>query len=71
MQAENQVLKHELSDLDVELTAKRDALTQIKHERDALRAENATRRQQRGLVRLLRTPSSFTNGNLTNDTVHR
>jgi len=50
VQAENQVLKHELSDLEVELTSKRDVLTQIKHERDALRAENAARRQQRGLV---------------------
>jgi len=50
VQAENQVLKHELSDLEVELTSKRDVLTQIKHERDALRGENAARRQQRGLV---------------------
>jgi len=50
VQAENQVLKHELSDLEVELISKRDVLTQIKHERDALRGENAARRQQRGLV---------------------
>mgnify|MGYP002635555717 CR=1 FL=1 len=45
-----QVLKHERDDLEVELTSKRDVLTQIKHERDALRGENAARRQQRGLV---------------------
>jgi len=50
VQAENQVLKHERDDLEVELTSKRDVLTQIKHERDALRGENAARRQQRGLV---------------------
>ena len=50
MQAENQVRKHELSDFEVELTSKRDVLTQAKHERDALRGENAARRQQRGLV---------------------
>ena len=50
VQAENQVRKQELSDFEVELTSKRDVLTQVKHERDALRAENAARRQQRGLV---------------------
>jgi len=50
VQAENQVRKHELSDFEVELTSKRDMLTQVKHERDALRGENAARRQQRGLV---------------------
>ena len=50
VQAENQLLKHDLADLEVELTNKRDVLTQIKHERDTLRAENASRRQQRGLV---------------------
>merc|ERR1712072_315284 len=50
VQAENQVLKHDLADLEIELTNKRDILTQIKHERDALRAENTGRRQQRGLV---------------------
>merc|ERR1712054_271775 len=50
VQAENQVRKQELSDFEVELTGKRDVLTQIKHERDSLRAENAARRQQRGLV---------------------
>merc|ERR1712216_146369 len=50
VQAENQVRKQELSDFEVELTGKRDVLTQVKHERDALRAENASRRQQRGLV---------------------
>ena len=50
VQAENQVRKHELSDFEVELTSKRDVLTQVKHERDALRGENASRRQQRGLV---------------------
>ena len=50
MQAENQVRKQELSDFEVELTGKRDILTQVKHERDALRGDNAARRQQRGLV---------------------
>jgi len=50
VQAENQVRKHELSDFEVELTSKRDMLTQVKHDRDALRGENAARRQQRGLV---------------------
>jgi len=50
VQAENQVLKHDLADLEIELTNKRDSLTQIKHERDSLRAENVSRRQQRGLV---------------------
>lgn len=50
VQAENQVLKRDLADLEVELTNKRDILTQIKHERDSLRAENVSRRQQRGLV---------------------
>ena len=50
VQAENQLLKHDLADLEVELTNKRDVLTQIKHDRDTLRAENASRRQQRGLV---------------------
>jgi len=50
VQAENQVLKHDLADLEIELTNKRDILTQIKHERDSLRAENVSRRQQRGLV---------------------
>ena len=34
----------------MELTSKRDMLTQVKHDRDALRGENASRRQQRGLV---------------------
>ncbi len=34
----------------MELTNKRDVLTQVKHERDALRGDNASRRQQRGLV---------------------
>jgi len=38
------------SDVEVELTGKRDVLTQVKHERDALRGDNASRRQQRGLV---------------------
>ena len=50
VQAENQVLKHDLADLEIELTNKRDVLTQTKHERDSLRAENTARRQQRGLV---------------------
>merc|ERR1711988_785806 len=50
VQAENQVRKHELSDFEVELTSKRDMLTQVKHDRDALRGENAARRQRRGLV---------------------
>ena len=50
VQAENQVLKHDLADLETELTNKRDVLTQIKHERDSLRAENLARKQQRGLV---------------------
>ena len=50
VQADNQVRKHELSDFEVELTSKRDVLTQVKHERDATRGENAARRQQRGLV---------------------
>merc|ERR1712072_1020542 len=44
VQAENQVLKHDLADLEIELTNKRDVLTRIKHERDALRAENTGRR---------------------------
>ena len=48
--AENQVLKHELTDLEVDLTGKRDNLTLTKHERDGLRGENASKRQQRGLV---------------------
>jgi len=50
VQAENQVLKHDLADLEIELTNKRDVLTQTKHERDALRAGNTAARQQRGLV---------------------
>lgn len=50
VQADNQVLKHELADLDVELTGKRDALTQLKHERDVLRADNHERKQSRGVV---------------------
>jgi len=50
VQAENQVRKHELSDFEVELTSKRDMLTQVKHDRDGLRGENSSRRQQRGLV---------------------
>ena len=50
VQGENQVRKHELSDFEVELTSKRDMLTQVKHERDDLRADNAGRKQQRGLV---------------------
>jgi len=50
VQAENQVLKHDLADLEIELTNKRDVLTQTKHERDALRSDNTARRQQRGLV---------------------
>ena len=50
VQAENQVRKHELSDFEVELTSKRDMLTQVKHDRDALRGSNAGARQQRGLV---------------------
>jgi len=50
VQAENQVLKHDLADLEIELTNKRDVLTQTKHERDALRAGNTASRQQRGLV---------------------
>ena len=50
VQAENQVRKQELSDFEVELTSKRDVLTQVKHERDATRGDNAARRQQRGLV---------------------
>ena len=33
------IRKHELSDFEVELTSKRDVLTQVKHERDALRGE--------------------------------
>jgi tRNA A37 threonylcarbamoyladenosine dehydratase len=50
MQADNQVLKQELADLDVELTGKRDALTLLKHERDVLRAEKHERKQSRGVV---------------------
>ena len=48
--AENQVRKHELSDFEVELTSKRDMLTSVKHDRDSLRGDNASRRQQKGLV---------------------
>merc|ERR1712072_611526 len=50
VQAENQVLKHDLADLEIELTNKRDVLTQFKRERDGLRAGNTAARQQRGLV---------------------
>jgi len=50
VQAENQVRKQELSDFEVELTGKRDVLTSVKHERDALRGDNASRRQAKGLV---------------------
>mmetsp|Transcript_53665 Transcript_53665/g.117027 ORF Transcript_53665/g.117027 Transcript_53665/m.117027 type:complete len:543 (-) Transcript_53665:426-2054(-) len=50
VQAENQILKHNLADLEIELTSKRDILTQAKHERDALRADNTERKQHRGLV---------------------
>merc|ERR1711988_2058338 len=34
VQAENQILKHDLADLEIELTNKRDVPTQTKHERD-------------------------------------
>ena len=50
VQAENQVLKHDLADLEIDLTSKRDVLTQTKHERDSLRGTNSSARQQRGLV---------------------
>ena len=50
VQAENQVLKHDLADLEIELTNKRDVLTQTKHERDSLRASNTSRKAERGLV---------------------
>jgi cell division protein FtsB len=50
VQADNQVLKHELADLDVELAGRRDVLTQLKHERDVLRADNHERKQSRGVV---------------------
>merc|ERR1711988_810347 len=35
VQAENQVRKDNLSDFEIELTSKRDMLTQVKHDRDA------------------------------------
>eukprot|EP00967_Tisochrysis_lutea_P114651 scaffold182889_cov31-Tisochrysis_lutea.AAC.1 len=50
VQADNQLLKHELADLELELTNKRDVLTQLKHERDALRAESSTRKKSHTLV---------------------
>ena len=50
VQAENQLLKHDLADLEIDLTSKRDVLTQTKHERDSLRGTNSSARQQRGLV---------------------
>ena len=50
VQAENQLLNHDLADLEIDLTSKRDVLTQTKHERDSLRGTNSSARQQRGLV---------------------
>ena len=40
VQAENQLLKVELAELEAELSTHRDALTRAKHDRDAIRSEN-------------------------------
>lgn len=50
VQADSLRLKQNLADLEIELTKRRDTLTQLKQERDALKAETATRKQSRGLV---------------------
>lgn len=50
VQAENQLLKVELAELEAELSTHRDALTRAKHDRDALRAENLRLRGEAGLI---------------------
>jgi FtsZ-binding cell division protein ZapB len=50
VQAENQLLKVELAELEAELSTHRDALTRAKHDRDALRSENLRLRGEAGLI---------------------
>jgi len=50
VQAENQLLKVELAQLEAELSTHRDALTRAKHDRDSLRSENLRLRGEAGLI---------------------
>jgi chromosome segregation ATPase len=50
VQAENQLLKVELAELEAELSTHRDALTRAKHDRDSLRSENLRLRGEAGLI---------------------
>lgn len=50
VQAENQLLKVELAELEAELSTHRDALTKAKHDRDSLRSENLRLRGEAGLI---------------------
>jgi len=50
VQAENQLLKVELAQLESELSTHRDALTRAKHDRDSLRSENLRLRGEAGLI---------------------
>jgi DNA repair exonuclease SbcCD ATPase subunit len=50
VQGENQLLKVELAELEAALSQHRDALTRVKHERDALRSDNLALRGEAGLI---------------------
>ena len=50
VQAENQLLKVELAELEAELSTHRDNLTHAKHDRDSLRSENLRLRGEAGLI---------------------
>jgi len=50
VQAENQLLKVELAELEADLSTHRDALTKAKHDRDNLRSENQKLRGEAGLI---------------------
>jgi hypothetical protein len=50
VRTENQACREEVRRLDEQVTALRDALTRAKHQRERLRAENATLKQRQGFV---------------------
>ena len=50
VQAENQLLKVELAEMEAELSRHRDSLTRAKHDRDSLRNENLRLRGEAGLI---------------------
>jgi hypothetical protein len=58
VQAENQLLKVELAELEAELSTHRDNLTHAKHDRDSLRSENLRLRGEAGLIGELSPRSS-------------